>query len=296
MVLTKKEQKSADIYCCEKCHFSTSRKNSWERHINTKKHNSNNVKESVSNCILCSKCNKEYISRAGLWYHQKKCKTCIDPNDESLIIESKQIDQNMILEIIQQNKELQSIIMEQSKTIADLANRPSTIHNNTNNNKTKFNLNFFLNEKCKDAMNITDFAESIQLTLKDLEKTGEVGYIKGITNIIVNGLNEIDMYKRPIHCSDAKRETLYIKDNDAWQKENETRQRLKKAIQIVSRRNAKQLGEWQKNNKGYNISTNKKSDQYLKIVSEANGGDDHELNKIISNVSTHVLIDKEEIE
>jgi uncharacterized protein YxeA len=153
-----------------------------------------------------------------------------------------------------------------------------------------------LNEKCKDAMNITDFAESIKLTLNDLEKTGEVGYIKGITNIIVSGLNEIDMYKRPIHCSDAKRETLYIKDNDAWQKENETKQRLKKAIQIVSRRNAKQLGEWQKNNKGYNISTNKKSDQYLKIVSEANGGDDHELNKIISNVSTHVLIDKEEIE
>ena len=288
-MLTEKEQKCATLYNCEKCDFKTSRKNSWERHIKTKKHNSNNVKESVNNGILCNKCKRQYISRAGLWYHSKKCLSTFECDTMNEMEVVKTIDQNMVLEIIQQNKDLKNLVLEQSKTIEELAKRPSMIHNG---NKNKFNLNFFLNEQCKDAMNITDFVESIKLTLNDLEKTGEVGYIKGITNIIVNGLNEMDMYKRPIHCSDAKRETLYIKDNNAWQKENEGKHRLKKAIQIVSRRNAKQLGEWQKHNKGYNISTNKKSDQYLKIVSEANGGDEHELNKIISNVSNHVLIDK----
>jgi len=176
--------------------------------------------------------------------------------------------------------------------VLELAQKPTTT-NNTINNKNKFNINFFLNEKCKDAMNITDFVSSLKLTLQDLEKTAELGYVKGLTNIIVNGLNELDVYKRPIHCSDAKRETLYIKDNNVWEKENEEKQKITKAIKHISIRNAKQVGEWTKENKGYNESHNKKNDKYLKIVSEANGGEPEEINKIISNVSTHITIDKQ---
>ena len=142
-------------------------------------------------------------------------------------------------------------------------------------------LNVFLNEKCKDAMNIMDFVDSLKLTLQDLEKTAEVGYVKGITNIIMNGLNQLDVYKRPIHCSDIKRETLYIKDNNAWEKENEEKKKIIRAIRHVSIRNAKQVGEWTKTHKGYNDSSHKNSDKYLKIVSEANGGEPEELNKII---------------
>jgi flagellar motility protein MotE (MotC chaperone) len=142
-------------------------------------------------------------------------------------------------------------------------------------------------------MNITDFVNSLKLTLQDLEKTADVGYIKGITNIIVNGLNELDVSKRPIHCSDIKRETLYIKDNNAWEKEDQEKRKITRAIRHISIRNAKQIGEWTKENNGYNDSSNKKSDKYLKIVSEANGGEPEEINKIISNISNKVIIDKQ---
>jgi hypothetical protein len=144
-------------------------------------------------------------------------------------------------------------------------------------------------------MNITDFVDSLKLTLQDLEKTGELGYVKGLTNIIVNGLNELDIYKRPIHCSDVKRETMYIKDNDAWEKENSDKAKIKKMIKHISYKNAKQVGEWTKENKGYNDSSSKKSDKYLKIVSEANSGEDNEINKIISNITPTITIDKDNV-
>jgi len=144
-------------------------------------------------------------------------------------------------------------------------------------------------------MNIMDFVDSLKLTLQDLERTAEVGYVKGISNIIVNGLNQLDVYKRPIHCSDIKRETLYIKDNDAWEKENEEKKKIIRAIRHVSIRNAKQVGEWTKSHKGYNDSSHKNSDKYLKIVSEANSGEPEEINKIISHISSKVTIDKENV-
>ena len=151
----------------------------------------------------------------------------------------------------------------------------------------------FLNEKCKDAMNIMDFVDSLKLTLQDLEKTAELGYVKGITNIIVKGLNELDVHKRPIHCSDSKRETLYVKDNNAWEKENAEKIRVKNMVKYISRRNAKQINEWTKENKDYNDSSSKKNDKYLKLIIEANGGDDDEINKIITNVAPHIVIDKQ---
>ena len=185
--------------------------------------------------------------------------------------------------------------MEQHKTITDLASKPSTniVNNNCNNtNNNKFNMNIFLNEKCKDALNIMDFVTSLPLNLVDLEETGKQGYVKGLSRILINGLKDIDVSKRPIHCSDLKRETLYVKDNNVWEKEDAEKKRIKNAIKYVSLKNAKQITQWTKENEGYRDSSNKKSDVYLKLVYEANGGDEDELNKIIKNITTNVTIDK----
>jgi uncharacterized protein YxeA len=239
-------------------------------------------------------CGKKYKFSQGLSKHKKTCQIFTEKKE----LESKK-ENELVTFLLKENQEFKQLLIEQNnknnELILELAQKSTTTNNNniTNNNKNKFNINFFLNEKCKDAMNITDFVSSLKLTLQDLEKTAELGYVKGLTNIIVNGLNELDVYKRPIHCSDAKRETLYIKDNNVWEKENEEKQKLTKAIKHISIRNAKQVGEWTKENKGYNDSHNKKNDKYLKIVSEANGGEPEEINKIISNVSTHITIDKQ---
>ena len=167
----------------------------------------------------------------------------------------------------------------------------NTIIQNTTNNDS-FNLNFFLNEKCKDALNIQDFVNTIKLKISDLEETGRLGYVEGLTNILVRGLKELDVYKRPIHCSDLKREVLYVKDQDEWAKEDTDNERITKAIKQISVRNAKQINEWTKLNKGYDVSTNKKSDKYLKLIIEANGGEPEEINKIIKHVAKQVTIEK----
>jgi hypothetical protein len=189
---------------------------------------------------------------------------------------------------LKQNQELQKQIIEISK------DRTTIIQNTTNNNNNSFNLNIFLNEKCKDALNIQDFVNTIKLQLSDLEETGRLGYVEGLTNILVRGLKELDVHKRPIHCSDLKREVLYVKDKDEWSKEDNEKDRIKKAIKQISIRNAKQINEWTKQNQGYNDSANKKSDKYLKLVIEANSGEPEEINKIIKQVAKQVTIDKVE--
>jgi hypothetical protein len=282
----KKNAENAELYFCKCCDFKCSKMSNYSIHLLTRKHkilinpNASLTGKNAHTNFEC-KCGKIYKHMSSLCHHRKKCQI----TDEKF--EHPPITTECVLELIKQNKELQTTIVEQSKTILELANKPNII---TNNNR--FNINFFLNEKCKDAMNITDFVNSIKLTLCDLEKTAELGYVKGLTNIIANGLNQLDIYKRPIHCSDLKRETLYVKDNDAWEKENNEKTKIKKMIKHISIRNAKQVGEWTKKNKGYNDSTNKTSDKYLKIVSEANSGDDCEINKIISNITPQIIIEK----
>jgi len=197
------------------------------------------------------------------------------------------------MDLVSQNQEFKQMMIEQNKTIVELANKTTIVNNNNTTNNNKFNLNIFLNEKCKDALNITDFVDSLQLQLGDLEETGRLGYVQGISRIFINGLKQLDVYKRPIHCSDAKRETLYVKDNNSWEKEDTDKKKITRAIRHVSIKNAKQVGEWTRENKGYNDAANKKSDKYLKIISEANGGEPEEINKIIKTISANVTIDKE---
>ena len=295
---TEKPQKNPSFFC-EKCNFITNNKKDYRRHLSTSKHarqceNNDNttkfpLKTQNHKQFICL-CGKEYNDRAGLWRHKKKCQETEEKEVKKEIEENKKEentnDKELLTFLLKENQEFKKMIL-------DLASKTNVINNTTNNNK--FNLNLFLNEKCKDAMNIMDFVDSLKLTLQDLEKTAELGYVKGISNIIVNGLNQLDVYKRPIHCSDVKRETLYVKDNNIWEKENEEKQKITRAIKHISIKNAKQVGEWTKENKGYNDSSNKKNDKYLKIVMEANGGEPEEINKIITNISSKITIDKENI-
>ena len=297
-MITENPQKNPFKFVCECCDFRCNNKKDSNKHLMTPKHqiiiNGNeNPKKTPNNShsVFTCTCGREYKFLSGLSRHKKTCQNSTEKKE----LEPKN-ENELVTFLLKENQEFKQLLIEQNKKnnelVLELAQKPTTT-NNTINNKNKFNISFFLNEKCKDAMNITDFVSSLKLTLQDLEKTAELGYVKGLTNIIVKGLNELDIHKRPIHCSDSKRETLYIKDNNIWEKESEQKQKITRAIKHISMRNAKQVGEWTKENKGYDNSHNKKNDKYLKIVSEANGGEPEEINKIISNVSSHITIDKQ---
>jgi hypothetical protein len=196
------------------------------------------------------------------------------------------------MELLKQNQELQRTIIELSKEKTVVNN----FNNNNNNNKT-FNLHFFLNEQCKDALNIKDFIDSIKLQLSDLETTGKIGYVEGISKVFIKNLKELDTTKRPIHCSDFKREILYVKDENRWLKENEDKDKLQQAIKEVANKNIKQIIEWTKENPGCYDSNSKNNDKYLKIISNSMSGSSVEeqqknINKIISNVAKEVIIEK----
>jgi len=308
MLGNEKIPKNPQKYSCHVCYYSCCNKKDYEKHLLTRKHKNNensNVFSIISNDFLpkipkaftCDGCQKSYKDNSGLWRHKKKCgasteKDLEKPEPKENDIISKLIQQN--IDLVSQNQEFKQMMIEQNKTIVELANKTTIVNNNnTTTNNNKFNLNIFLNEKCKDALNITDFIDSLQLQLEDLEETGRLGYVQGISRIFINGLKQLDVYKRPIHCSDAKRETLYVKDNNSWEKEDTDKKKITRAIRHVSIKNAKQVGEWTRENKGYNDAANKKSDKYLKIMSEANGGEPEEINKIIKTISANVTIDKE---
>ena len=292
----KKTPKNAQKFSCESCYFTCSKKSDWNRHILTLKHTMvKNVNEMVTkNTPFAFNCNcgKKYLHASGLSRHQKKCNqnNIIENNVQS----SDQTNTSLILELLKQNQEFKTLIIDL------LGNKglPTNITNRNNNiTNNKFNLNFFLNEQCKDAMNIMDFVNSLQLQLADLEKVGELGYAQGISDIFINGLKELDVFKRPIHCSDIKREIMYIKDKDAWEKENNKRDKLNLAIKHIAHKNAKQISEWQKENPDCKDGQSNVHEQFLKIVCESMGGHNEEedtknYNKIIRNVAKEVTIDR----
>jgi hypothetical protein len=310
----KKGNKGQLINYCEKCNFKCSKKYSWERHILTAKH----IKETTETEMeikngekgqteITCECGKSYKNKSGLWKHQKKCKKHED--NISLTteeIEEKSEEENpmsttMILELLKQNNEFKELIIEQNKKILELVNTNSSITNNiTNNNttnNTKFNLQIFLNEKCKDAFNISDFINSIDVGFKDFENFGRLGYVGSINNILIRELKGLDVYKRPIHCSDLKREVIHVKDNDTWVKD-EDKKHMKRAIKLIEHKNIKLVPGWLKANpKADDIST-KKHEEYMKILDNSMGemkDEDNERNyeKIIRNVAKEILIDKE---
>jgi hypothetical protein len=315
-MLTKKNQQDI-IFFCEKCSYKSNSKKDYSKHLLTSKHirltNVNYFSSDVSmieNEFKCNECNKIYKSRVGLWKHKKKCKKNNDDDydeeyEDTLISNtnaqhlSNQITPELILSVLEQNKELTNLVVEQNKTIMELAKngQGNTIsNNNINSNNKTFNLQFFLNETCKDAMNITDFVDSLKLQLSDLENVGKVGFVEGISSIIVKNLQALDVHKRPVHCADKKREVLYIKDEDKWEKEDEEKNKIRKVIKKVACKNQRLLSKYKEKHPGCNYSESKYSDQYSKIVIEAMGGvgdnDAEKEDKIIQKISKEVVIDK----
>jgi hypothetical protein len=200
----------------------------------------------------------------------------------------------MITELLKQNQELQKQILEISKEGKHFTNN----NNITNNNTKNFNLNFFLNETCKDAINLMDFVNSLQLKLTDFENTGRLGYVEGISKIIVNGLKQMDVHKRPIHCTDIKRETMYVKDQDSWEKENNEKSKLTQAVKIVATKNLQQMQEWQKTYPECVVNNTPQNEDFMNIMLAALGGqteeeDDKNREKILRNIAKEVLIDKD---
>jgi hypothetical protein len=283
-------------FYCESCDYGTCRKSNYDEHLLTAKHKKStfsnlcqpNFQQIQQSKFTCENCNKEYKDKSGLWRHNKKCNETQNSN------KSPEISQELILTIIKQNSELQNTIIEMSKNI-----NTTNSHNNTNNinnshNKT-FNLQFFLNETCKDAMNITDFVDSIKLQLNDLIKVGEIGYVEGISNIITKNLNALDVTQRPVHCTDKKREVLYVKDENKWEKEDEDKNKIRKVIKRVMIKNQRLLPEYKEKYPDYNKSSSKISDQYNTIIIESMGGrgdnDFEKENKIIKNITKVTTID-----
>ena len=332
----KKMPKNAEQFNCVDCSFVCSKKSNWDKHLSTRKHKiltDTTEKVPIDKTYTCV-CSKHYKHKSSLCNHQKTCSEInnlkntfivaqndqtIDPyyagydsdtshheNDEDPISSLEQYELNkkkynnpninehlsLITELLKQNQELQKQILEISKEGRNY------ISNTTNNNSKHFNLNVFLNEKCKDAVNLMDFVNSLQVQLSEFEATGRLGYVEGISQIVINRLKTMEVRKRPIHCTDSKRETMYIKDDDTWEKEDSNRPKLAKALKIVADKNFQKMIEWQQVYPECVVNNTKENDYFFKIISSALGGNTPEedaknQDKIIRNIAREVVIDKD---
>ena len=324
----KVSQNSPDFICIN-CDYFTYRKKDYNKHLLTMKHISNaqqcndtenhqknadipkNIQSINQDKIYTCICGKNYKDNSGLWRHKKTCSPINqDDNNNNKQPETNDnnpldiSDKEIIKMLIHECSEFKNLILDQNKTIIELSKNNMNITNNTNNNTNTnnshnktFNLQFFLNEECKDALNISEFVSSIKVELEDLEATGRLGYVEGVSRIMNKNLKELDISKRPIHCSDLKREVVYIKNDDQWTKEEEAKPILKKAIKQVAFENIKMIGEWRKKYPGCMASDSRKNDLYLKIVGNAMSGLTTEeqlsnIDKIVSKVAKEAVIDK----
>tara|TARA_Y100000992_G_scaffold227694_1_gene159114 strand:+ start:71 stop:976 length:906 start_codon:yes stop_codon:yes gene_type:complete len=293
--------KNAGKFICECCDFSCSKKSNYDKHLITRKHlirtntknNTNSEKmldteekniyeDKIHVCI----CGKEYKHAGSLWNHKKKC-TVIDVEVVETNEKEDQKDK-IIIEMakqLEENKMVAEKLMEKVDELTDtVKNQPPTTTNIVNN----FNLNVFLNETCKDAINLTDFVESIQLQLKDLENMGKLGYVEGMSNIIITELNNLEKEKRPIHCSDVKRDVLYIKDNDTWEKDDT---KVKEAVKNLEKKNFKQMGNWLQENPSAAYGQSSKSTEYHNIIQGSFSQDeDKKIKKVIKNIAKAVPV------
>jgi hypothetical protein len=316
--------KNANKYDCVLCDFKCSKLSNWNIHILTSKHikrykndiNDTKIMPNNATVYKCEKCNKHYNYHSGLWRHAKLCKSK-NTLDETKIVEDKPL-MSLVLEVVKSNTELQkqndefkSLIIEQNKSIIEQNNKMletvkevcknnnTNITNNSNNvnsNNKAFNLQVFLNEECKDAMDINDFIDSVKLQLSDLELVGKLGFVDGISSIIIKNLKALKMNERPVHCTDMKRETMYVKEQGIWEKQEGDYKNLRKVIKRIAFKNSKNLSLYKELHPDYNDYYSKHSDHYLKLQIEAFGGSGNETidneNKIIKKIAKEMTIDK----
>ncbi len=306
----KESSKSSRCFVCNLCDYKCSYNCDWLKHLSTSKHmtnvkmEQNGIEESnfskKSSQYLCD-CGRSYSSKSNLGKHKKKCAR--NQNNIADITEDKpKMDiYDLVKYLMKENSELKTLLVDQTNKLSDVTmelvkngvgnttnNNNSTNHTNSHNKA--FNLNFFLNETCKNAMNITDFLDSIKLQLSDFMNIGEIGFVEGISNIIVKNLNSLDETIRPIHCTDQKRETFYVKDENKWEKEGEEKNNIKKLIKNVAYKNENLMKTYKEKYPDYNDSESSRSDQYSKMVIEAMDCKEESREKIIKNISKATII------
>uniref|UniRef100_A0A6C0IFV4 C2H2-type domain-containing protein n=1 Tax=viral metagenome TaxID=1070528 RepID=A0A6C0IFV4_9ZZZZ len=289
--------KNAEIFVCDICDFKCSKKSNYDKHLLTLKHknvdkmltnvdkfNAENAENALPlNGHICE-CGKEYKHRQSLFIHKKKCPFLKNTDPDK--------NEDLINYLIKENQEFKSLILE-------IVKKDNTINNNTisnsnvNSHNKTFNLQFFLNETCKNAMNINDFVDSIKLQLSDLENVAKIGYVEGLSKIIIKNLNALDVTERPVHCSDSKRDTMYVKDDDKWEKENENNHKVLKAIEDIATKNSKMVKEWKNKNPECASSKSHKADVYSHIMIQAVcSNNDANNTKILKKIAKEVTIDK----
>ena len=292
-------------FICEKCDFKCCKQSNYEKHLITRKHQMNDKSSQNDDKQMPKKyeciCGKEYKYRQGLFVHKKVCTYELDPEPPK---KPKLYEKDNLVEVlIKENSDFKNIIIDLMKSNTDLQkqmievckNSGGNTINNTNSHNKTFKMQVFLNEKCKDAMNIMDFVNSMTLDFADLEEVGKVGYVEGIGGIIIKKLNEMDIYKRPIHCSDAKREIMYVKDENVWEKENSTYDKLRKAIKHVTCKNSSMLEPWSRAHPQCMNTSHRLNDVYVQMIGQSMGGKESFLeseNKIMKKIAKAVLVDK----
>ena len=287
----------SNVFECKKCYYNCNSQSLWRQHLNTRKHNKEELEPTKNVCA----CGTSYKTRSGLWKHEKKCSS---PKPEAATDYM-----SMISQLLNQNNELKNFIIEQSKVTADTMskvieqnadimtkvienNKPTVINQtNTQNNNQKFNINVFLNEHCKDAMNFSDFIKGIEVSREDLENNAQLGFVNGISKIILDNLRQLSVNERPIHCTDVKRETMYIKDDDKWTKETGPA-KLNTAIQTMTQKSTRTLLDWKKENPDYNDHDSEFSTRCIVIQRNSMAGYDRETYypKVIRAIAKEVTI------
>ena len=313
-------QKTDKLILCEFCAYKSSSKKDYIKHTLTRKHQKNVELTTMTGALtdlsplhICSICNKGYKSRVGMWKHSKLCNVLVnettdtDNHTENMIIsyipptalvigqvksESEIVAlTNLVIEVVKNNSEFQKQMLDMCK---NMQSSIMTNCNNTTNNNTTFNLQVFLNEYCKDAMNIGEFIDSFDLQISDLESVGRLGYIEGMSTIIINKIKELDVSMRPLHCSDLKREIIYIKDADIWEREDGNNTKFRKVIGKVMRKNIGKLSDWRDKYPECMDIESEYNDIYVRLTKEAMGPNDtiDSENKIMKKIVKHIVIDK----
>jgi hypothetical protein len=299
-----KKDKKSSYFICEKCSYESARKSQFDRHLLTAKHiritmDNKMDNEIVPDCYNCI-CGNKYNYLSGLCKHKKKCSLLINKQEE-YVNNDTHILSKLVLEVVKSNNELQKQNQEfQHKMIESFqevcknnTNNNSINNSNINSNNKTFNLQFFFNETCKNAMNISDFVDSIKFQLSDLENVAKIGYVEGLSKIIIKNLKALDVTERPVHCSDSKRDTMYVKDEDKWEKENDNNHKVLKAIEDIANKNSKMVKEWKTKNPECASSKSHKADVYSHIMIQAVcSNNDANNNKILKKIAKEVTIDK----
>ena len=288
-------------FYCQKCNYGCNRKNMIEQHRRTKKHNGLFANNTSLNKYKC-RCGKTYKHARNLNRHTQDCMCISDdkisddkisddkiPGNISLSNDNAEL-KNMITTLITQNN---NILLENKEMLGLVKDMIPKIGSNNTTINNKFNLQFFLNERCKDAINMTEFVETLHLEMDDLDNTCQNGYISGVADIFVKRLKQLELHQRPIHCSDLKREVLYVKDNDTWERDNEEK-KIKKAINVVAKKQIDKIKEWEQQNHNWTTTEHgiKEYIEMVRNVTNTGGDDGRSDNKIIKTIAKEVIIEK----